>query len=110
MFFLQSVFTNGSRLLSPVSCLLSPVSCLLDSVFRPLPPASPLAFRPLLSIFHSWHILAGIMWALFKEFLKFCKQEKKWWLIPLIVLLLVLGAILLFTASSGIAWALYPFM
>jgi hypothetical protein len=52
----------------------------------------------------------GIMWSLFKEFLKFCKQEKKWWLIPLIVLLLVLGAILLFTASSGIAWALYPFM
>jgi hypothetical protein len=50
------------------------------------------------------------MWPLFKEFVKFCKQEKKWWLIPLIVLLLVLGAILIFTASSGIAWALYPFM
>jgi hypothetical protein len=50
------------------------------------------------------------MWKLFKEFLGFCKQEKKWWLIPLIVLLLVLGAILIFTASSGIAWALYPFM
>ena len=50
------------------------------------------------------------MWALFKEFLRFCRQEKKWWLIPLIVLLLVLGAILIFTATSGIAWALYPFM
>jgi hypothetical protein len=50
------------------------------------------------------------MWSLFKEFLKFCNQEKKWWLIPLIILLLVLGAILIFTASSGIAWALYPFM
>ncbi len=50
------------------------------------------------------------MWSLFKEFLKFCRQEKKWWLIPLIVLLLVLGAILIFTASPGIAWALYPFM
>lgn len=50
------------------------------------------------------------MWQLFKEFLGFCKQEKKWWLIPLLVLLLVLGAILIFTASSGIAWALYPFM
>ncbi len=54
--------------------------------------------------------LASSMWSLFKEFLKFCRQEKKWWLIPLIVLLLVLGAILIFTASSGIAWALYPFM
>jgi hypothetical protein len=50
------------------------------------------------------------MWALFKEFFGFCKQEKKWWLVPLIVLLLVLGSILIFTATSGIAWALYPFM
>lgn len=50
------------------------------------------------------------MWRLFKEFLDFCRQEKKWWLIPLIVLLLLLGAILFFTASSGIAWTLYPFM
>jgi hypothetical protein len=54
--------------------------------------------------------LGKSMWALCKEFFKFCRQEKKWWLIPLIVLLLVLGAILIFTASSGIAWALYPFM
>ena len=50
------------------------------------------------------------MWSLFKEFLKFARQEKKWWLIPLIVMLLLLGVILLFTASSGIAWALYPFL
>ena len=49
------------------------------------------------------------MWSLFKEFLKFSRQEKKWWLIPLVVVLL-LGAILVFTASSGIAWALYPFL
>jgi len=54
--------------------------------------------------------LAESMWALLKEFCGFCKQEKKWWLIPLIVLLLVVGAILIFTATSGIAWALYPFM
>ena len=47
------------------------------------------------------------MWSLFKEFLRFSRQEKKWWLIPLVVVLLVLGAILIFTASSGIAWALY---
>jgi hypothetical protein len=48
------------------------------------------------------------MWSLLKEFLRFCKQEKKWLLIPLIVILLLLGAILIFTASSGISWALYP--
>ncbi len=51
-----------------------------------------------------------LMWSLLKEFLKFSRQEKKWWLIPLIVVLLLLGAILIFTASSGIAWALYPFL
>jgi len=50
------------------------------------------------------------MWSLFKEFMKFSRQEKKWWLIPLVVLLLLLGAILIFTASSGIVWALYPFL
>ncbi|HTI98260.1 MAG TPA: DUF5989 family protein [Dongiaceae bacterium] len=50
------------------------------------------------------------MWLLFKEFLKFARQEKKWWLIPLIVLLLLLGLLLVFTASSGISWALYPFL
>lgn len=49
------------------------------------------------------------MWRLLKEFLLFARQEKKWWLIPLIVLLLALGAILIFASSSGIAWALYPF-
>jgi len=49
------------------------------------------------------------MWSLLKDFLKFSRQEKKWWLIPLIVLLLIIGLILVFTATSGIAWALYPF-
>jgi hypothetical protein len=48
------------------------------------------------------------MWSLLKEFLRFCKQEKKWWLVPLIVVLVLLAAILIFTASSGISWALYP--
>jgi len=50
------------------------------------------------------------MWPLLKEFLQFCKQEKKWWLVPLIVVLLVLGVILVFASTSGISWALYPFM
>lgn len=50
------------------------------------------------------------MWQVFKEFLQFVRREKKWWLIPLVVILLALGALLVFTSSSGIAWALYPFM
>jgi len=49
------------------------------------------------------------MWRLLKEFLLFARQEKKWWLIPLVVLLVLIGAILIFASSSGIAWALYPF-
>ncbi len=32
------------------------------------------------------------------------------WLVPLIILLVLLGAILIFTANSGITWALYPFL
>jgi hypothetical protein len=48
------------------------------------------------------------MLSLLKEFLRFCRQEKKWVLIPLIILLLLLGAILIFTGGSGISWALYP--
>jgi hypothetical protein len=50
------------------------------------------------------------MWSVLKEFLRFCRQEKKWWLVPLIVIFVLLGAILIFTATSGIAWALYPFL
>jgi len=50
------------------------------------------------------------MWSLLKEFLEFSRQEKKWWLIPLIVMLLLLGLIMIFAASSGISWALYPFL
>jgi presenilin-like A22 family membrane protease len=50
------------------------------------------------------------MWALAKEFLQFLRQEKKWWLVPLVVVLLALGALLIFGSSSGIAWAIYPFM
>jgi len=49
------------------------------------------------------------MWSLLKDFFKFCRQEKKWWLVPLIVVLVILGVVLVFAASSGIAWALYPF-
>lgn len=50
------------------------------------------------------------MWDLFKEFLQFLREEKKWWLVPLVVLLVALAALLVFGSSSGIAWAIYPFM
>jgi hypothetical protein len=50
------------------------------------------------------------MWQLCKEFFLFLKQEKKWWLIPLVALLLLLGLILIFGANSVLAPLLYPFM
>jgi hypothetical protein len=49
------------------------------------------------------------MWQLAKEFLLFLKQEKKWWLIPLVVVLLILGALIAFTGGSVLAPLMYPF-
>ena len=50
------------------------------------------------------------MWSLFKEFLLFLRQEKKWWLIPLVVILLALGALIVFSSGSVLAPFMYPFM
>jgi Family of unknown function (DUF5989) len=50
------------------------------------------------------------MWQLFKEFLLFLRQEKKWWLVPLVVILLVLGALIVFTGGSVLAPLMYPFL
>ncbi len=46
--------------------------------------------------------------SLLKEFFLFVKQEKKWWLIPLVLVLLVVGALIVFSASSPLAPFLYP--
>ena len=48
------------------------------------------------------------MWQIFKEFLLFLRQEKKWWLLPLILILLGLGILLVFSAASPLAPFLYP--
>jgi hypothetical protein len=50
------------------------------------------------------------MWRLFKEFLVFLRQEKKWWLIPLVGVLLLLAALIVFTGGSVLAPLMYPFM
>ena len=46
--------------------------------------------------------------SLVKEFFLFIKQEKKWWLIPLITVLLLVGALIVFAGSSPLAPFLYP--
>ena len=52
----------------------------------------------------------GTVWQLFKQSLLFIRQEKKWWLIPLIFMLLLLGALILFSSTSVLAPFMYPFM
>ena len=42
-----------------------------------------------------------------KEFWDFLKVRKKWWLLPIMVLLLLLGALIVFTESSAIAPFIY---
>ncbi len=55
-------------------------------------------------------IKQGSMWQLCKEFLLFLKQEKRWWLVPLVVILLILGALIIFSSGSVLAPFMYPFM
>ena len=42
-----------------------------------------------------------------KEFYLFLKQEKKWWLVPLLVVLLTLGTLLVLAQGSTIAPFIY---
>ena len=46
--------------------------------------------------------------SLLKEFFLFIKQEKKWWLVPLIAVLLLIGALIVFAGSSPLAPFIYP--
>ncbi len=46
--------------------------------------------------------------SLIKEFFLFIKQEKKWWLVPLITVLLIVGALIVLAGSSPLAPFLYP--
>ena len=46
--------------------------------------------------------------SLFREFLSFIIHEKKWWMIPLMIVLLVVGALILFAGSSPLAPFIYP--
>jgi hypothetical protein len=45
--------------------------------------------------------------SLIKEFFLFIKQEKKWWLVPLISVLLLVGALIVFAGSSPLAPFIY---
>jgi len=44
-----------------------------------------------------------------KELFGFLRREKKWWLIPLVLMLVLLAGLIIFAQSSAIAPFLYPF-
>ncbi len=41
------------------------------------------------------------------EFWEFLKVSKKWWLIPIVVFLILLGALIVFTEGSALAPFIY---
>ena len=44
---------------------------------------------------------------LFKEFWEFLKVRKKLWLLPIVIMLLLLGALIVFTETSAVAPFIY---
>lgn len=42
-----------------------------------------------------------------KELFAFFMERKKWWLIPMIIVLLGIGALIVFSSSSGLAPFIY---
>jgi hypothetical protein len=47
--------------------------------------------------------------SLLRDFVEFIKHEKKWWLIPLLVVLLLVSLLINFAQSSPLAPFIYPF-
>ncbi len=45
--------------------------------------------------------------ALVKEFLSFLRVRKKWWLAPIVIFLLLMGALIVFTQGSALAPFIY---
>ncbi len=43
-----------------------------------------------------------------KDILNFLMERKKWWLLPIILALLILGLLLIFAESSAVAPFVYP--
>jgi hypothetical protein len=47
--------------------------------------------------------------AIFKEFLDFLRTRKRWWLTPIVAILLILGILLVFAKGSPLAPFIYSF-
>jgi hypothetical protein len=47
------------------------------------------------------------MWSIIKEFWDFLKERKKFWLLPIVLVLLLLGFVIFVTAGSALAPFIY---
>ncbi|UCG34300.1 MAG: hypothetical protein JSU68_06605 [Phycisphaerales bacterium] len=47
--------------------------------------------------------------SLVRDFIAFVRHEKKWWLVPLLAILLLVGVLIVFAQSSPLAPFIYPF-
>lgn len=45
--------------------------------------------------------------SIIKEFLQFLREGKKWWIAPIVIFLLLLGALLVFAKGSALAPFIY---
>jgi hypothetical protein len=45
--------------------------------------------------------------SIIKEFWEFLKVRKKWWLAPIVIFLILLGALIIFTEGSALAPFIY---
>ena len=45
--------------------------------------------------------------SIIREFWEFLRVRKKWWLMPIFIFLLLLGALIVFTQSSAVAPFIY---
>lgn len=46
-------------------------------------------------------------WDIAKEYLVFLKTHKKWWLLPIVVILVLLGALIVLAQGSALAPFIY---
>lgn len=48
------------------------------------------------------------LWKIFKELLNFIKENKKWWLIPVIIALFIFGLLIATAGTSPVPVFVYP--
>lgn len=60
-------------------------------------------------IYYYNHMLKDLLnrYSIIKELLSFFWQEKMWWMIPMIIILVLLGILMIFAQSSPVAPFIY---